>query len=133
MKHAIQGFTLIELMIVVVIVSILALVAIPMYSGNVINAKMSEGIAGCGTVRTAARVYLAGHGGKFLAPIPTLSGLGFNEHDLDGKFFNQTSYSFTAIAGTANYTVEAKLVSDPTWTYKLDQDGTELGSFKTGQ
>ena len=60
-KHA---FTLVELMIVVVIVAILAMVAIPLYQGNVRAAKMSEGISGCGTVRTALRVYAASHGGR---------------------------------------------------------------------
>ncbi len=59
------AFTLIELMIVVVIVAILALVAIPLYQGNVIAAKMSEGIAGCGTIRTAFRTYAASHAGNY--------------------------------------------------------------------
>ena len=47
-----QAFTLVELMIVVTIVAILALIAIPLYSANTTAAVMSEGVSGCGTIRT---------------------------------------------------------------------------------
>ena len=54
-----QGMTLVELMIVAVIVSILAAVAIPIYQANVKRAKASEADACLGSVRTALRVYYA--------------------------------------------------------------------------
>ncbi len=56
-----KGFTLVELMIVVVIVGVLAAVAIPMYRTNVKKAMATEGVALVGTVRTAQRVYFAEH------------------------------------------------------------------------
>ena len=55
-KH---GFTLIELMVVVIIVGILAAVAIPLYRSNVKKAMASEGAALLGSVMTAERVYYA--------------------------------------------------------------------------
>ena len=55
------GFTLVELMIVVVIVGILAAVAVPLYRGNVKRAMATEGAALLGSVRTAERVYYAEH------------------------------------------------------------------------
>lgn len=56
MKHQMQkvqqGFTLIELMIVVAIIGILAAVAIPAYQDYTVRAKISEAILGADTVKT---------------------------------------------------------------------------------
>jgi type IV pilus assembly protein PilA len=52
-KHVQQGFTLIELMIVVAIIGILAAVAIPAYKDYTIRAKMSEVILAGSACRTS--------------------------------------------------------------------------------
>lgn len=54
-KH--QGFTLIELMIVVAIVAILAAVALPLYQDYVARSQVSEGVIAAGQAKVALTEY----------------------------------------------------------------------------
>jgi len=62
MKRAQQGFTLIELMIVIAIVGILAAVALPAYQDYTVRAKLSEGIARGSEAKTAITEYFSSTG-----------------------------------------------------------------------
>ena len=113
------------ILIVVVIVAILAMVAIPLYQSSVENARMSEGIAGVGTIRTALRVYAAGHGGAY--PVLDANGTGLGEinvqaSDLDGKFFEAVDYWVDSLVAT--YTISAE-DSRTGLKYEIDEDGVE--------
>ena len=56
-----KGFTLIELVVVLVIIGILSVIAVPMYRGYIRRAMASEGRALTGTIATGERVYYAQH------------------------------------------------------------------------
>lgn len=53
MKRLQQGFTLIELMIVVAIIGILAAVAIPAYQDYTVRARITEGLSLAGAAKTS--------------------------------------------------------------------------------
>jgi type IV pilus assembly protein PilA len=52
-----KGFTLVELMVVVAIVSILAVIAMPAYLDYVLRSKVSEGMAFVGEAKTSVTEY----------------------------------------------------------------------------
>ena len=93
-----KGFTLIELMVVILIVGILAAVAVPIMRGRIDSAKWSEGKAMMGSIATAIRAYAAEQGAVGYAN-PTLAQLGFSTQDLQGTYFNSTNYSWVSAYG----------------------------------
>ena len=59
MKKVQQGFTLIELMIVVAIIGILAAIAIPAYQDYTVRSKVTEMINSAGVCKTSVSEYAA--------------------------------------------------------------------------
>ena len=62
MRSAKNGFTLIELMIVVAIVAFLAMVAVPNFMRFLSKAKRAEAYVNLGTIYTAQKAHWAEHG-----------------------------------------------------------------------
>ncbi|MDR1195038.1 MAG: prepilin-type N-terminal cleavage/methylation domain-containing protein [Endomicrobium sp.] len=54
-----KGFTLVELIVVIVIVGILTIVSLPIYRGYTLKSKITEGRALAASIITAQRVYYA--------------------------------------------------------------------------
>jgi len=92
-----KGFTLIELMVVILIVGILAAVAIPLMRGRIDSAKWSEGKAMMGTIATALRAYGAEKGDDGTWP-PSMTQLGFVAGDLTGTYFDDAEFTWADAA-----------------------------------
>jgi type IV pilus assembly protein PilA len=82
-----KGFTLSELMVVIIIVGILAAVAIPIMRGNIDSAKWSEGRAIMGIIARALRTHITEKNNNF-TPVPTLTELGLEPGNLNGTYFS---------------------------------------------
>ena len=128
----VKGFTLIELMVVILIVGILAAASVPMMRGRIDSAKWSEANATAGTIKSAVRVYFAEYGDA-TPLIGALSDgtrqtlLGFNAADLTGTYFGSSDYSITAVDGTsgqATVQVTGSQTNAPTGTKTLSATGT---------
>ena len=89
MKKMQQGFTLIELMIVVAIIGILAAIAIPAYQDYTIRAQVSEGMNLAAAAKAAvAETYL----NRGVAPADrTAAGMTANATDTEGKYVDQVN------------------------------------------
>jgi prepilin-type N-terminal cleavage/methylation domain-containing protein len=128
-----KGFTLIELMVVILIVGILAAVAIPLMRGRIDSAKWSEGKSSMGSIATCLRAHVAEKGSLY-SGTPTLAELGMATNDLDGTYFTGGESgvgNFTWVITdddpiTFLVTATKGLTITTPQTVSLDQDGQWL-------
>ena len=120
-----KGFTMIELMVVIIIVGILAAVAVPLMRGKVDQAKWSEAAAAAGAIRSANRTYFAEKGSGITGDLTVAkaSSLGFKSTDLAGSWFVLTDYSIGTVdaVGLADITVTSSNFAG--YTGKLTSSG----------
>ena len=107
-----KGFTLVELVIVIIIVGILSIVAVPIYRGYTDRAKETEGKALLGSILTSQKVYYAEYD-YFLTGLNSVNSSERLSIDTKGnKYFTTftvtgngsigTTAVFTAYANPAN-------------------------------
>jgi len=125
MKRVQQGFTLIELMIVVAIVGILAAIALPAYQDYVVRSKMSEGEAAAAACKTSVSEYLSTHANLGLAAIDTSNS---------GCSTTQTQYvnGLSVATGVITVTTQATGASpDCTLILSPTLDATDTATITT--
>ncbi len=126
-----KGFSMIELLVVLLIIGILAAIAAPMFMANADKAKVSEAVAGLGAIRSAQRVYYMQNSNAYTVDgviyntgasteIGAILGLTFP----GAKYFSNTAYAFDNGAATFSDGVAAV-------NFLIGANGSETAS--TGQ
>jgi type IV pilus assembly protein PilA len=104
MKKVQQGFTLIELMIVVAIIGILAAIAIPAYQDYTVRAQVSEGLNLGGGAKTAVTEYFQDRGAW--PTTNTMAGLEAVPANIKGKYVASVAVGANGLV-TVTYGIDA--------------------------
>ena len=118
-----KGFTLVEVLIVVIIIGILAAIGIPQFAASIEKAKGGEARAGLGHIQTGEKVYFAEN--EYYT-----TNLADLDIALTQKFWafsistpSSTTYTATATRSGGTYSGETLTMDQTgtisgTWTYK---------------
>jgi type IV pilus assembly protein PilA len=139
MKRVQQGFTLIELMIVVAIIGILAAVALPAYQDYTIRARMSEAILATSQCRTAvSEIYQTAAAGTTIGA----DSWGCGENSTSTQYvaavntsangkITVTTATNTALGSASGTTLTlTPMKSDGTTALTVSDIPTQVGAFK---
>jgi type IV pilus assembly protein PilA len=118
MKKVQQGFTLIELMIVVAIIGILAAIALPAYQDYTARAQASEALTATAGIRADIGVYLSEEG-----VLPDDADINGGAAALGGRYFSVGGVSLAA--GVVSVTFDDGVHSGDTMTITPSLTGND--------
>ncbi|HZX79751.1 MAG TPA: pilin [Lysobacter sp.] len=115
-----QGFTLIELMIVVAIIAILAAIALPAYQDYVARSQVSEAMSLASGAKTAVTEYYADKGAW---PANNAAAGLAGAASINGKYVNQVAVASNVITATFRATGVSQKIQGGTFSLT----GTDAG------
>ena len=122
-----QGFTLIELMIVVAIIGILAAVAIPQYKDYTAKAKVGNALSSVDSLKTALAVCIQENGGTLATSCTTMGAAGIPSFNATKEVTGVTLTAATgALVATLADTVGVGSGKTITWTPNIGTSSTTL-------
>ena len=101
-----QGFTLIELMIVIAIIGILAAIALPQYQTYTKKARFSEVVLAASSAKGLVDVCFQTRGAGSLANCDTAAKIGLSAGVADGQYVDSVALTGTTAAITATGTAD---------------------------
>ena len=110
-----QGFTLIELMIVIAIVGILAAIALPAYQDYTVRAKVSEAMVSLAEAKTTIAEYYSAN--NYLPDTALVAGINTNP---DTDIVASITYTSANVAGLPLLTAVVKQAIIPNGTTDYD-------------
>jgi type IV pilus assembly protein PilA len=125
-----QGFTLIELMIVVAIIGILAAVALPAYQDYTKRAKLSEVVLAASACRTTiSEVYQTGS----LTTAPGANNWGCESSAQSSKYVKQVATSDVGVITVTATGIDATNIDDKTIDLSpTSSSGTAITAYSQG-
>jgi len=120
-----RGFSLLELMVVIVVIAVITAIAVPIYGNNIMKAKQAEADAALGTIRTQLRIFYAEWGeypDGMEATVIDADWSHFKAGELDGSHFSDESYSYSKL-GEGWYQIRCAGGEILDYDRTLDQDG----------
>ena len=115
-----KGFTLVEVLIVVIIIGILAAIGIPQFAASIEKAKGGEARAGLGHIQTGEKVYYA-ENEYYTDTIGDLD-ISLTQRYWSFAITTPSSTTYTAISTRSGGTRDDQTIT-------MDQDGTISGNW----
>ena len=127
-----RGYSLAELFVVILIVTVLASIMLTLMRGRADSAKWTEGKARAGLIATAIRAWNAGHNkpGSWTNAPGSLDAtmLGFGANDLKGKYFDKGNFTWN-VGYDGNNLRYVIIVTKPVMSWKPDQMVFDTGQW----
>ena len=120
-----QGFTLIELMIVVAIIGILAAIAIPAYQDYTVRSKVTEVVAGMSAAKTSIAEFYNSQG-----HMPANANSAGFTTAIQAKYLDNLTYT---VIGTSGATIQGHITGNLGGSTAADQTVKLRGSGDAGK
>jgi type IV pilus assembly protein PilE len=123
--HKATGFTLLELMIVIVVIAILSAIALPSYTNYIVRGKITEATSSLSELRLRAEKYFADNRTYQNAGA---TDVGFNETVQGARYFTYDCNSGSAMTFTCTATGAAGQGMSG-FSYTINESNTRTSTF----